>query len=37
MVAVGHRVGVRYGEGFKTSRPLVLEDLSVFEGGDDGG
>jgi bacillithiol biosynthesis deacetylase BshB1 len=31
MVVAGHRVGVQYGEPFRTFRPLVLEDLSVFE------
>lgn len=31
MVTAGHRVGVMYGEPFKTLRPLVLRDLSLFE------
>lgn len=31
MIATGRGVGVRYAEGFRTIRPLLLKDLTVFK------
>jgi bacillithiol biosynthesis deacetylase BshB1 len=30
-IAAGHSIGVRYGEPFRTVRPITLRDLTIFE------